>query len=403
MKLPTTTATSDKQFSSQPKHISFPFVGIKTVACVTLLALSSVSIIQNVYVSSTHQTRNEDEEISTSQQIIQDKNAQQRIAWMMTFPNSGTTYTSSLVKTVTGTYTATNYGQEKYVQGGRSESQMQNRKSVSVLTDNPIPSWSVYNGNGLELMGKAMKPPTKGYVLTKTHCGGYCFECFVGSQSKDTQDTQAFFKECGKGQYVTQNITSGKFHAIEGYTPREKIARAVHVIRDPFDNVVARFHYHREKTKEQAGSEPWLANYPNTRDGFRNFCNDLGAKWRAKEKRSVIYKGNMFELVKDVPCHSDFFRYIQWHNMAFATTADLGIPSMVIYYENYAENFNKTKDDLLQFLQQDEVNDPPIFLNGKTYRHYYTKEEIGAVSTMFSKLGHQETRNKTKHYFEDYM
>ena len=89
--------------------------------------------------------------------------------------------------------------------------------------------------------------------------------------------------------------------------------------------------------------------------------------------------------------------------MAFATKADLvGIPSMIIYYENYAHNFNKTKDDLLQFLQQEEVNDPPNFVTGKIYRDYYTKEEMDAVSIMFSKLGHQELRNKTKHYFQGY-
>jgi len=107
-------------------------------------------------------------------------------------------------------------------------------------------------------------------------------------------------------------------------------------------------------------------------------------------------------LIKDVPCHSDFFRYIQWHNLAFATTADLGIPSKIILYEDYANNFNKTKDELLQFLQQDEVYDYPSFVAGKTYRHYYTEEEIDAVSIMFSKLGHQETRNKTQHYFKGY-
>ena len=38
---------------------------------------------------------------------------------------------------------------------------------------------------------------------------------------------------------------------------------------------------------------------------------------------------------------------------------------MIIYYENYAHNLNKTKDDLLQFLLQEEVNDPPNFVTGK--------------------------------------
>ena len=74
---------------------------------------------------------------------------------------------------------------------------------------------------------------------------------------------------------------------------------------------------------------------------------------------------------------------------------------MTIFYEDYANNFNKNKDDLLKFLQQDEVYDPPSFVSGKTYRHFYTKEETDAVSVMFSKLvSNKETKEKTKHYFE---
>ncbi|KAL7490442.1 hypothetical protein ACHAWT_000033, partial [Skeletonema menzelii] len=212
---------------------------------------------------------------------------------------------------------------------------------------------------------------------------------------------KAFAKECGKGHYVSQNTTSGKFHVINAYTPLEKVARAVHIIRDPFDNIVARFNYEIKRMKEEADSNHFLTKYPKTRDGFRNYCHDLGEKYRAKEKKYGIYKHDMFDLIKDVPCYSEFFRYIKWHDLAFSTTSDLGIPSMTIFYEDYANNFNKTKDNLLQFLQQDEVYDPPSFVAGKTYRHYYTEEEIDAVSIMFNKLSNQETRESTKLYFKN--
>ena len=45
-----------------------------------------------------------DDETTANQQEqkIQDTSAQQPIAWLMTFPNSGTTYTLYLVATVTG-------------------------------------------------------------------------------------------------------------------------------------------------------------------------------------------------------------------------------------------------------------------------------------------------------------
>jgi hypothetical protein len=41
-----------------------------------------------------------------------DNNEDQRIAWLMSFPNSGTSYTSYLIRTVTLTNTASNYGHE---------------------------------------------------------------------------------------------------------------------------------------------------------------------------------------------------------------------------------------------------------------------------------------------------
>ena len=344
-----------------------------------------------------------DDETANREQKIQDTSAQQPIAWLMTFPNSGTTYTLHLVATVTGMNTATNYGQEPDAQSVKSHAIILNHASDSVLTDTDtdghIPVWSGYNLVG-DPLKRTMNPPTKGYILTKTHCGGYCFECFVKSQIEHTRDPRAFTRACATGQLV-QNSTIGKLQAVKAHTQNiKKIGRAVHIIRDPFDNVVSRFQYHLKKLQANNESET-LARYPSTRDGFRKFCHDLGRKWTAKEEEESLIYSDLFEWIKDVPCHSDFFRYIQWHNLAFATSAELGIPSMKLHYESYSSDFNKTKDELLQFLYQDEVNPPPSFIPGKTYRQYYTKGEIYAVSIMFDKLAHPETKRFTRHYFKD--
>ena len=55
---------------------------------------------------------------------------------------------------------------------------------------------------------------------------------------------------------------------------------------------------------------------------------------------------------------------------------------------------------LLEFLEQDGINEAPLFVTGKTYREYFTEEEIQAVSTMFSKLALDKTWNHVKHYFD---
>ncbi len=142
-----------------------------------------------------------------------------------------------------------------------------------------------------------------------------------------------------------------------------------------------------------------LALYPRSRNGFRAFCRDLGERFYEEEQDSKFY-ADVFDDVKDVPCHSDFFRYIQWHSLAFQTTWDLDIPTMIIHYENYTDSFVETKDSLLEFLEQDDVNPPPYFETGKTYREYFTTEEIEGVKKMFLKLGTDKMWAHTKHYFE---
>ena len=104
-------------------------------------------------------------------------------------------------------------------------------------------------------------------------------------------------------------------------------------------------------------------------------------------------------LVLDIPCQVEFHRYIQWHNMAFMNTWDLGIPTLIVHYESYTNNFNETKDALLEFLEQDEVADAPTFITGKRYKDCYTVDEIDAVSKMFDRLALRETWQHTKQYF----
>lgn len=269
--------------------------------------------------------------------------------------------------------TGSNYGNERIFAGELSE-------SVGIFPDSHIPTWT-------ESWDHNLQKPSKGYILTKTHCGGYCADCSDYFQ----MNSHTFLKRCLQGNYVTHNPTSGELDVKTGLASKDKIARAVHIIRDPFDNVVARFHLQRQILSHQHKT-----HYPNTLEGFRNYCDDLGKKGRAQEQASLFYE-DVLDL--DMPCRADFYRYIQWHNLAFTTTWDMSIPTLIIHYENYSNNFNSTKQDLLEFLEQDEVNDPPVFVTGKTYRHYYTKEEIDAVSTMFSKLALRQTWESTKHYF----
>merc|ERR1712194_227748 len=116
------------------------------------------------------------------------------------------------------------------------------------------------------------------------------------------------------------------------------------------------------------------------------------------EQESRFYE-DVFDEARNVPCHADFFRYIQWHNLAFTTTWNLRIPTMILHYENYTYDLGQTQQALLDFLEQEGVHEPPLFINGKTYREYFTEAEIQAVSAMFSTLAMAKTLEHTKHYF----
>ncbi|KAL3793452.1 hypothetical protein ACHAW5_001627 [Stephanodiscus triporus] len=73
---------------------------------------------------------------------------------------------------------------------------------------------------------------------------------------------------------------------------------------------------------------------------------------------------------------------------------------MIIHYENHMTNFDQTEDALLDFLDHDKVHEPPLFQVGKSYREYFTEEEIQDVSRMFSKLALEKTWDQTRHYFD---
>ena len=298
--------------------------------------------------------------------------------------NSGTSFTSELVRTVTRHNTASNYRETTAVSG---------ESVVPVFKDSPRgPYWT-------DPLQPNLSRPTRGYILTKTHCGGYCDQC---PPERYIETPESFLQKCLSGDRIIveqDGVDHGEWWEgeFDSYS-KELLGRAVHVIRDPFDNIVSRFHL-TYKHFGKTGQTDKLELYPRSRDGFRSFCDDMDQQFYQEELATEAYR-DVLNIMTSVPCHADFFRYIQWHNLAFETTADLAIPTMVIHYENYTNNFDETKDRLLEFLGQEATHDPPEFETGKTYREYFTEQEIEAVSTMFSRLVSDKTWMSMKHYLD---
>lgn len=166
--------------------------------------------------------------------------------------NSGTSYTLDLTKTATGKRTATNYGGSS---GVASESE-----SVSVFVGTGGPFWH-------DSMSNRVTKPTRGYVLTKTHCGGYCNQ-YCPSGKYHIEDHWVFLQQCLKSNYRVR-LPGGKLKEVKGSYNKDLVARAVHLIRDPFDNIVSRYHDGLVKKNDTAS----LAMFPKSKEGVSVYCS----------------------------------------------------------------------------------------------------------------------------------
>ena len=297
------------------------------------------------------------------------------IAWLMSFPNSGTSYTLKATRRASSISFATNYGEETLEESPRGE--------LSPLIYPSIPSgpfWSCCETDECPYIC-----PEEGFVLTKTHCAG--FGITKGLESKDT-----FLTGCLR--YTTPNDELPRTYDID------LVKKAVHLIRDPFDNVVSRFHH--ERNNRMSSMERGV--YDNSHSGFRAFCRDKvdGIDLDLDEGR-VAFPEEILSLLENVPCRMDFLRYIGWHNRAFQVSSDTKIPTLVLHYESYASNWDDTMANLLDFIGMAKKEDTSSyhFKKGKEYRSFYLSDEVEKLRSAFLAFASDATKSNTMHYFEE--
>jgi len=280
-----------------------------------------------------------------------------QIAWLMSFPNSGTSYTAKMIRDMSRTKTGSNYAMENLGDDGRS---------VPVFAHQPSGPFYVD-----PLQHREYRDPTE-FVLTKTHCGGSCERC---APTRYTETTFSFRHRCLRSKWVDQQKNGTTQTVVHGNYPADRVAKAVHLIRDPFDNVVSRFHLEQERHSGQSGGGQ--AGDNNPRERFRAFCETLNQKHARDERQAVWLEKNaeLDELTADIPCRADFFRYVEWHNMAFVTTRDMELETYILHYNWYATRFEETVDELLDFLHLEKRGKVVPFEQGKVYDDYFTADE----------------------------
>jgi len=294
------------------------------------------------------------------------------VVWLLSYPNSGTSFTMNMIQSDSNKTVATNYAKEvKY----------KPRLSLDVSSRSP----PFILNNRLEL-------PTK-FILTKTHCGGYCNFCSTSSVEY-RMATRYFTLFCAMGN-------NGK-----KYENMSQVKKSIHLLRDPINNIVSNFHLAIKSKKY-----PHL-NFTNDKDGFREYCqfhnthfydrNSKAFKLGGNQDDTLLQDGRIEELKNDIPCYNQFYKYITWHNNANSMIKDLNIPTQNIWYEDYEIKYQETKAKIFQFMELDMVGDFRPFESGKHYSDYFTVNEKKSLSLMIERLSLPETWELMKRYHKNY-
>ena len=251
------------------------------------------------------------------------------------------------------------------------------------------------SGTELGKSGSFSIPPDSASVLTKTHCGGRCAHC---PPRRYVETLSTFLGECLSGaRKVPAPGAPGGYAKVFGSYDPNLVGRAVHVVRNPFDNAVSRFHHEQKQHKKQRDEKgrKWLERYPNDPQGFRRWCADEDLAVDGTEFAYDGLEGRM----GGIPCRSEMYRYARWHSLAIESARALDLPVLHVYYEDYRTDLSGTADAMLDFLGLERVGTLPSFDSRKDYSDYFTREERAAASDFMGRVAGREGRGLIERYF----
>jgi hypothetical protein len=343
--------------------------------------------------------------------------AQNTITLLLSFPNSGTSYTIQNTMAISQLSTATNYATEMAHQKlDTSDLQLVPIQAAESVPGSPPRPDAALNGPW-KFNDKLPLPPSR--VLCKTHCGGYDDNASV-AHSVLTSD--AFQKKCTETLQKKDKAIPDLYHNVlrRNYEMDGLVDSALHLIRDPFDNVVSRFHLalkHQQmgirlwdEAQHEAGAQP-------VEQGIQKWCDGIDALFWNVEETSTIWndRSQLASYIPEetlallpynpipylhIPCHGEFFRYAQWHDLAMKLIDQKKLPVLVVHYETYETNYNRTVKQIMKFLEQEWVHSPIPFQTGKTYRDvYFTADQQDSVKAMIKEIVEPATWKALRGYF----
>ena len=328
-----------------------------------------------------------------------------KIIYLLTYPMSGTSYTMRLYTTSTNTSIATNYALQAHTDDNGHVFPVYSNSNEESHADPKIgsPYWaSQYTSS--------TNHPSE-YLVTLSHCHGFCL--YPCSPAEYLTSLSSFEAGCRTVSAIAEEEKVKNhpgFYAISlenFYTPREKQAKLIHLIREPLSNVVSRFHQYLNINPDEK------EDFPKNMGGFRAWCKmmDDDAELHEVEANTLLISEEMWELMEDVPCRNEFYKYVTWHNRVMEIKWNEKSPHLVVYYEDYnnsagGETIEAKRMAKFAGIDADTVDRnmakvPDLLkeLTIRMYMHYYTKEERAKIEAFVRRLALTDTMTLLERYF----
>mmetsp|Transcript_18613 Transcript_18613/g.44963 ORF Transcript_18613/g.44963 Transcript_18613/m.44963 type:complete len:283 (-) Transcript_18613:138-986(-) len=228
--------------------------------------------------------------------------------------------------------------------------------------------------------------------LTKTHCVGSCEGC-----NPALIDSNEFERECLSITKHSKTNTAVVEHHHYGTLPK----KVIHLFRSPFDNLVARMHWGVKRRRDNLGwPERDLANFSFDPKGFEVWCDYLDGIFQGNSLNQLLLdRGVPRQVVDELPCLSEWFRYISWHNNAVEFLVRRNVSTMTLLYEEYSDNYEKVVDKIFDFIELDRIMSPLPFVTGKTYESYYNEKQSRLAAELAETLASSDCWRIIRHYF----
>jgi hypothetical protein len=291
------------------------------------------------------------------------------IVLLLSFPNSGTSYTLANTQTISDLTVATSYDQEILYSG--------TPLFVGAYEQSPY------------ILNASLGRPRN--ILTKTHCTGHCEVCVPEFNLK------VFETEClslTKYNAATKRNMRIPYNAI-------KPSKAVHLFRNPHDNLVARMHMGVERRRTRLlWTEYQLARFTFDESGFSQWCSYVDSLFKGNLKEMLRNQYGISEyIIHTLPCLSEWFRWVKWHNNAIAMLETHEIPALVLYYEDYTNNYQQAVNGLFNFMDLEQLRPPAPFIAGKTYESYFSLEAKQLAAELVQQLASPKCWSIIQNYF----